>query len=167
MNKNDNFLSKILIILVVTVLALTAVLYLVQYSLSDKVQADNENEYMHDFTEKILNKDKAICGNGIIEGLEECDSGVLAEDVSLFCPSDDFVNYCNENCKIECLASQDITDDLPGTIIAEGELGYDIVCTWEYDPVCGVVDGEYQTFTNACLAEADGVTEYTMGECKE
>lgn len=37
-----------------------------------------------------------------------------------------------------------------------------VVCTADYDPVCGSDD---ETYANACNAEAAGITEYTAGEC--
>lgn len=166
MIKNDELLTKILIVLVITILTLTAILYLIQYTVSEEFKSPDNEEYLHDFAEKILDQQQAVCGNGIVEGLEECDIGVLAEDVNLYCPSDEYVNYCNENCKLECLLKTDISSDLEGEIISEGELGYDIECMYIYEPVCGLFNGEYKTFENECWAELEGVTEYTDGECK-
>ncbi|MBL7815853.1 MAG: hypothetical protein JNL70_12635 [Saprospiraceae bacterium] len=37
-----------------------------------------------------------------------------------------------------------------------------IFCTQEYQPVCGCNN---QTYGNACLAEADGITQFTSGKC--
>lgn len=38
-----------------------------------------------------------------------------------------------------------------------------VVCTLQYDPVCGCNN---KTYGNACAAEAMGITKYVKGECK-
>ncbi len=37
------------------------------------------------------------------------------------------------------------------------------VCTEQYDPVCGC-DGN--TYSNSCMAECEGIENYTKGTCK-
>jgi Kazal-type serine protease inhibitor domain len=38
----------------------------------------------------------------------------------------------------------------------------DCICTEQYDPVCGC---NQQTYGNSCMAECDGITDYTPGKC--
>ena len=66
-----------------------------------------------------------------------------------------------------------IDEDMLEEEVEEVELGYEhdvevdpIVCTMEYAPVCGMLDGEYQTFGNDCMAEGSGIYDYTEGECE-
>lgn len=44
-----------------------------------------------------------------------------------------------------------------------GESKANCVCTMQYDPVCGC---DKKTYGNECLAECEGITSYTKGECK-
>nr|WP_295461796.1 Kazal-type serine protease inhibitor [Mesorhizobium sp.] len=43
--------------------------------------------------------------------------------------------------------------------------GGQTVCTQEYAPVCGVVGGSRQTFSNECVARAQGARRIRPGEC--
>lgn len=48
---------------------------------------------------------------------------------------------------------------------ASGPGGGQAVCTQEYAPVCGVVGGSQQTFSNECVARAEGARRIRPGEC--
>jgi hypothetical protein len=39
-------------------------------------------------------------------------------------------------------------------------------CTQQYDPVCGVKNGERRTFSNACFARIEGYRVTRQGECR-
>lgn len=40
-----------------------------------------------------------------------------------------------------------------------------VMCTMEYRPVCGLKDGRRRTFSNPCMARAEGARRVTMGAC--
>lgn len=40
----------------------------------------------------------------------------------------------------------------------------DCMCTMQYDPVCGCNE---KTYSNACVAECHGITNYVKGECPD
>jgi hypothetical protein len=40
------------------------------------------------------------------------------------------------------------------------------VCTQQYDPVCAVRNGMRRTYSNACMARADGARVVSRGECR-
>lgn len=48
---------------------------------------------------------------------------------------------------------------------ASGPGGGQAVCTQEYAPVCGVVGGSQQTFSNECVARAEGARRIRPGQC--
>jgi hypothetical protein len=40
-----------------------------------------------------------------------------------------------------------------------------IVCTEQYEPVCGRIDGVRKTYSNRCYARADGASIVAQGRC--
>jgi hypothetical protein len=38
-------------------------------------------------------------------------------------------------------------------------------CTMNYDPVCGRKDGKWKTYSNECMAKADGASGVRKGAC--
>lgn len=60
------------------------------------------------------------------------------------------------------LASVAIAVSIPSITKA---VSADVVCTMQYEPVCGVLDGKERTFGNSCSASAEGATVLYKGEC--
>jgi Kazal-type serine protease inhibitor domain len=48
--------------------------------------------------------------------------------------------------------------------ICQEKINPNVVCTEQYDPVCGCNN---KTYGNACLAGAAGITIISKGECKK
>jgi hypothetical protein len=40
-----------------------------------------------------------------------------------------------------------------------------VVCTLQYNPVCGMVDGKPKNYSNRCFAKADGASNIKDGQC--
>ncbi|MDX2245932.1 MAG: Kazal-type serine protease inhibitor family protein [Bacteroidia bacterium] len=71
---------------------------------------------------------------------------------SIFFATVTFFALAFSGCEDECL----------NPCIDESKICLTCLCTADYSPVCGC-DGE--TYSNACMAENNGVTSYTAGEC--
>lgn len=181
MQKTDHFFIKLVVVLVVAILLLVSIVYFMQNDWSLK------NTPMNDwsFTKKTENLQESSLNDSMEESSEElllpnrryletkvdlCEQGVIftCEDYEF-----EFSDETGCGCEltkeyIEELEMRINDEDLP---LDEGLLPSDdnempIACTMEYAPVCGMKDGEYQTFGNDCMAEAAGVFDYTIGECE-
>lgn len=66
------------------------------------------------------------------------------------------------------LASCVVVDDGPGQRPPRPGPGPGgpVMCTQQYDPVCGERRGEQQTFGNSCVAGAEGYRVVHRGECR-
>ena len=64
------------------------------------------------------------------------------------------------------LAGCVVVEDGPGHRPPPPRPGGPTACTFEYAPVCGERRGDRQTFSNACLARADGYRVAYGGQCR-
>jgi len=63
----------------------------------------------------------------------------------------------------ECAACEGITETTPGE--CERLQVSPCICTQEFRAVCGLQNGERQTFSNGCVAKCEGATDIVSGEC--
>ncbi|MCO5146950.1 MAG: peptidase [Aquamicrobium sp.] len=64
------------------------------------------------------------------------------------------------------LAGCVVVEEGPGHRPPPPRPGGPAACTMEYVPVCGERRGDRQTFSNACMARADGYRVVHGGECR-
>jgi len=104
MKKDKNAFIKTLIVLVIASLSLLAIVYVMQSTKN----SNQGGSFVNFFS-------SAKCGNGVVEGKEECDGNAYSEYVFTVCDPRTSINTCNDSCKQVCILAEDIdTHDFIG-----------------------------------------------------